>query len=100
MNAKFQKESDKLKPAPEASLWKGIPTHLIAPNVAGLTDLNVNTGNPNNHAQATRNTRPSALFPEATHFMQRENHEQEDNPYPLSPRKRNFLQKILEKSRY
>ena len=50
MNAKFHGESDKLKLAPEASLWKCIPTHLIAPNVAGLTDLNVNTGNPNNHA--------------------------------------------------
>ena len=180
MNAKFHAESDNLKLAPEASLWKGIPTHLIAPNVAGLTDLNANTGHPNNQAQTTRNTHPSALFTEAMHFMQREkdstihvsplpqatpgvgllmtapwgpppqrhqrqnkqnqqrrgpyrpppaemsripqegfqrrqdrnrqgrqanfqqqaNHQQEDSPYPLSPRERNFLQQILEKSRY
>ena len=84
LNAKFHTESDKLKLAPEASLWKGIPTHLVAPNVAGMTDMNTYAPSTLRSGPSTQSSDPnsqSALFSEVLNYIQRE----KGGTTPVSP---------------
>ena len=84
LNAKFHTESDKLKLAPEASLWKGIPTHLVAPNVAGMTDMNTYAPSNLRSGPSTQSSDPnsqSALFSEVLNYIQRE----KGGTTPVSP---------------
>ena len=84
LNAKFHTESDKLKLAPEASLWKGIPTHLVAPNVAGMTDMKTYVPSTLRSGPNTQSSDPnsqSALFSEVLNYIQR----QKGGTTPVSP---------------
>ena len=84
LNAKFQTESDKLKLAPEASLWKGIPTHLVAPNVAGMTDMKTYAPSTLRSGPNTQSSDPnsqSALFSEVLNYIERE----KGGTTPVSP---------------